>query len=53
MEMRDSHQGKGLCIPEKKEFTRHRLDFNKSEYFLDFIFSSGMLQDVVSGVQTR
>ena len=47
---RDSHQGKGLCIPEKKKFIRHHFDFNKSEHFLDFIFSSGMLQDAAYGV---
>ena len=47
---RDSHQGKGLCIPEKNKFIRHRLNCNKSEHFLDFIFSSGMLQDVAYGV---
>ena len=49
---RDSHQGKVLCIPEKKKFIRHYLDLNKSEHFLDFIFISGMLQDVAYGVQT-
>ena len=37
---KDSHQGKVLCIPEKKKFIRHRLDLNKSEHFLDFIFHS-------------
>ena len=47
---RDSHQGKGLCIPEKKKFIRHCLDLNKSEHFLDFIFSSDMLQDVAYGI---
>ena len=47
---RDPDQGKGLCIPEKKKFRRHNLDLNKSEYFLDFICSGGMLQDVAYGV---
>ena len=47
---RDSNQGKGLCIPEKKKFGRHRLDLNKSEHFLNFIFSSGMVLDVAYGV---
>ena len=42
---RDTDQGKGLCIPEKKKFIRHHLDHNKSEYFLDFIFSGGMRED--------
>ena len=51
---RDTDQGKGLHIPGKKKFIRHRLDL-KSEYFLDFIFSGGMLwylvvEDVVYGV---
>ena len=34
----------------KKEFIRHCLDLNKSEYFLDFIFSGGMLEDVACGI---
>ena len=39
-----------MYIPEKKKFRRHSLDLNKSEYFLDFICSAGMLQDVAYGV---
>ena len=51
---RDTGQSKGLHIPGKKKFIRHHLDL-KSEYFLDFIFSGGMLwylvvEDVVYGV---
>ena len=29
----------------KKKFIRYHLDHNKSEYFLDFIFSGGMRED--------
>ena len=47
---RDFYQGKGLCIPEIKKFICHHLDLNKSEHFLDFTFSSSMLQDVAYGV---
>ena len=39
-----------VYIPEKKKFRRHSLDLNKSEYFLDFICSAGMLQDVAYGI---
>ena len=47
---RDTNQSKDLCIPEKKKFIRHHLDLNNSKHFLDFIFSGGMLEDVVYGV---
>ena len=48
---RDSRQGKGLYIPEKRnKFIIHRLDLTKLEHFLDFIFSSGMLQDLAFSV---
>ena len=32
----------GLLIPKKEQFSRKRLDLNKSEHFLDFIFSCKM-----------
>ena len=47
---RDTNQGKDLCILEKKKFIRHHLDLNNSKHFLHFIFSGGMLEDVVYGV---
>ena len=33
-------------LPEKKKHNRNKLDLNKAEHFLDFIFSSGISQDV-------
>ena len=45
-----SDQGKGLRVPEKRIYIGHCLDCNKSKYFLDFIISGGMLQDVAYGV---
>ena len=44
------HTNKGLLLPKKQSFVRSRLDLNKSEHFLDFIFTSGLLQDVAYGV---
>ena len=40
----------GLVIPKKNHLNRSRLDLNKCEHFLDFIFNSGLLQDVAYGV---
>ena len=37
-------------VPEKVSFTRNRLNIDKCEHFVDFIFSSGLLQDVAYGV---
>ena len=39
-----------VCVFLKRKIVRHHLDLNKSEYFLGFIFSGGMLQDVAYGV---
>ena len=36
-------------IPEKEVITRERLDVSKCEHFLQFVFSSGMIQDVAYG----
>ena len=36
---------------QKDTFTRNQFNFNKCEHFLDFIFSSGLLQDIAYGVQ--
>lgn len=41
---------KGLALPEKKVFTRSKLDEAKCEHFLDFLFNSGLLHDVAYGV---
>ena len=40
----------GLVLPETKKHNRNKLDLNKAEHFLDFIFSSGILQDIAYGV---
>ena len=47
---KDSNQGKGLCIPEKRKFIRHYLGLTESKHFMDFIFRNCMLQDVAYGV---
>ena len=36
----------GLALLQKTTFKRNRLDLQKCEHFLDFIFTSGILQDV-------
>ena len=41
-----------FVLPEKQVFSRNKLNINKSEHFLEFIFSSGLLQDVAYGVTT-
>ena len=41
-----------FVLPEKQVFSRSILNINKSEHFLEFIFSSGLLQDVAYGVTT-
>ena len=38
-----------LSLPTKEKHTCRKLDLRKCEYFLDFIFNSGILQDVVYG----
>ena len=43
---------KGLVIPEKGIISRNRLDLNKCEHFLEWIFMSGLLQDVAYGVSS-
>ena len=40
----------GLVLPEKTKFKRSKLNIMKCEHFLDFIFTSGLLQDVAFGV---
>lgn len=41
-----------LTIPMKEKLKRHKIDINKCEHFLDFVFNSGLLQDVAYGVTT-
>ena len=41
---------KGLIVPTKSIFHRNRLNIQKCEHFLEFLFSSGLLQDVAYGV---
>ena len=40
----------GLKLPEKTKFTRNRMDLQKCEHFLDFVITSGLLQDVAYGM---
>ena len=40
----------GLVLPEKVKFKRSKLNIQKCEHFLDFVFMSGLLQDVAYGV---
>ena len=40
---------KSIKLVEKVPFKRNRMNTEKSEHFLDFIFSSGLLQDVAYG----
>ena len=46
------YQYRRFYVPEKQQFKRSRLDINKCEHFLDFVFNSGLLQDVAYGVTT-
>ena len=39
-----------VLIPTAEKFKRNRLNQEKSEHFLQFLFSSGILQDVAYGV---
>ena len=48
---KSKQQNAGLLKVQKETFTRNRLNFNKCEHFLDFIFSNGLLQDTAYGVQ--
>jgi hypothetical protein len=40
----------GLVLPEKVKFKRSKLNIQKCEHFLDFVFMSGLLQDVAYGM---
>ena len=40
----------GLLIPEKVPLRRNRMNTFKMEHFIEFIFSSGLIQDVAYGV---
>ena len=40
----------GLSIPKKKKIHRCRMPQEKTEHFLEFFFSRGLLQDVACGV---
>ena len=39
-----------MIFPKKKQISRCRVDMRKVEHFIDFIFSTGLLQDVAYGV---
>ena len=41
---------KGLVVPVKEKFHRNKMNIEKSEHFLEFLFSSGLIQDVAYGV---
>ena len=36
-----------MQVPQK--YTRQKMDLNRSEHFLEFIFCNGLLQDVAYG----
>ena len=40
----------GLEIPKKATITRNKLNTQKCEHFLDFLFNNKLLQDVAYGV---
>ena len=40
----------GLALPQHKTLTRSKLNLMKAEHFLDYIFVSGLLQDVAYGM---
>ena len=42
----------GIHVPEVTKHTRSRLDLNKCQHFLDFIFNNWLLQDVAYGTST-
>ena len=39
----------GLLLPKKEKHHRNKLDLVKAEHFIDFVISSGLLQDVAYG----
>ena len=39
----------GICIPENKKHTQSKLDLHKCDHFLDFVFHSGLIEDVAYG----
>ena len=39
-----------ISFPKKKHISRCRMDMQKVEHCIDFIFSNGFLQDVAYGV---
>ena len=39
----------GIKTPDVSKHNRLKLDINKCNHFLDFIFNNGLLQDVASG----
>ena len=41
-----ANKSEGLTISWKGSFTRNKVNATKVEHFLDFIFDSGLLQDV-------
>ena len=45
-----ANKSKGLTLPLKGSFMRNKLNTTKVEHFLDFIFDSGLLQDVAYGI---
>ena len=45
-----ANKSKGLTLPWKGSFKRNKLNATKVEHFFNFIFDSGLLQDVVYGI---
>ena len=45
----DTSLNTGIKLPQTGPKTRVRMDIGKAEHFLDFLFSSGILQDVAYG----
>ena len=43
-------QANGLEMPKKVTITRNKLNIQKCEHFLDFLFNNKLLQDVAYGV---
>ena len=40
----------GLTLPKQIKFRRNRLNIQKAEHFIEFLFASGLVQDVAYGV---
>ena len=40
----------GIVAPEKKQYVRNRIDQTKTEHFITYLFSNGLIQDVAYGI---